>query len=251
MHLSFSQKGQALILITFAIIGLVGFGALAIDGSRVLSDRRHAQNAADAAAFAAALSKIKGGDLTAITTAAQNRALSNGYDDTTSLQDIIVNNPPASGQYAGNNEYIQGIVISRVNTSFARVIGRDQVTNTVEAIVRAQGFAAGGPLFNGTGLVTLKPTGADTMVISGNATVRVINSGIFNNSSSNCGMSLNGNIKVSVGTAYSIVGTICQNGNITRTGPVQQGTAVSYPPDISIPEPEITCSENGYRSGNN
>ena len=53
------EKGQAIIIIAFAIVVLVGFAALAIDGGRVLSDRRHAQNAADTAAYAAALAKIK------------------------------------------------------------------------------------------------------------------------------------------------------------------------------------------------
>ena len=37
-----NEKGQAIILIAFTIVALVGFAALAIDGGRVLSDRRHA-----------------------------------------------------------------------------------------------------------------------------------------------------------------------------------------------------------------
>jgi uncharacterized membrane protein len=49
------EKGQALILVALAAIGLVGFAALAIDGSMKFSDQRHAQNAADSAALAAAL----------------------------------------------------------------------------------------------------------------------------------------------------------------------------------------------------
>ncbi len=57
-----SERGQALILITLAAIGLFGFAALAIDGSSAFSDRIHAQNAADTAALAAGLTKIRGGD---------------------------------------------------------------------------------------------------------------------------------------------------------------------------------------------
>ena len=49
------ERGQALILIVFAAVALFAFAALAIDGSRVFSDRRHAQNAADTAVLAAAL----------------------------------------------------------------------------------------------------------------------------------------------------------------------------------------------------
>ncbi|HEX9332631.1 MAG TPA: pilus assembly protein TadG-related protein, partial [Anaerolineales bacterium] len=66
MKPKFQERGQALILIAFAAVGLVGFAALAIDGSRVFSDRRHAQNAADTAVLAAALAKIRDpGDATA------------------------------------------------------------------------------------------------------------------------------------------------------------------------------------------
>src|SRR5215212_2810082 len=51
----FIERGQALILIALAAIGLFGVTGLAIDGSARFSDRRHAQNAADAASLAGAL----------------------------------------------------------------------------------------------------------------------------------------------------------------------------------------------------
>ncbi|HMD81065.1 MAG TPA: pilus assembly protein TadG-related protein [Anaerolineales bacterium] len=56
----FSESGQTLVIIAFAAVILFGFAALAIDGSIVFSDRRHAQNAADTAALDAALSKTRG-----------------------------------------------------------------------------------------------------------------------------------------------------------------------------------------------
>ena len=46
------ESGQAIIMLVFAVIGLVGFTALAIDGGMVYSDRRHAQGASDAASLA-------------------------------------------------------------------------------------------------------------------------------------------------------------------------------------------------------
>src|SRR5689334_25165610 len=70
------ERGQALIMVALAVVGLFGFSALAIDGSRVFSDRRHAQNAADTAALAAALTKVRGGDYVL---AAEKRAETNGY----------------------------------------------------------------------------------------------------------------------------------------------------------------------------
>ena len=55
MFIKASEKGQSLVLIAFAAIALFAFAALAIDGSAIFSDRRHAQNAADTAALDAAL----------------------------------------------------------------------------------------------------------------------------------------------------------------------------------------------------
>ena len=51
----FVERGQALILIALAAVGLFGMTGLAIDGGMVFSDRRNAQNAADTAALAGAL----------------------------------------------------------------------------------------------------------------------------------------------------------------------------------------------------
>ena len=47
-----SERGQALVLIVLAMIVLLGFTALAVDGSMVYSDRRYVQNAADASSLA-------------------------------------------------------------------------------------------------------------------------------------------------------------------------------------------------------
>src|ERR1044071_4154492 len=74
------DRGQALILIALAAIGLFGIAGLAIDGSIKFSDRRHAQNAADTAVLAASLAKVKGASETDWKFAAKERAESNGYD---------------------------------------------------------------------------------------------------------------------------------------------------------------------------
>src|SRR5690606_19715435 len=78
MLIKTSERGQALIIITLAAIGLFAFAALAIDGSMAFSEKRHAQNAADASALAGALAYARGNDIEA---AALARAQSNGYEN--------------------------------------------------------------------------------------------------------------------------------------------------------------------------
>jgi Flp pilus assembly protein TadG len=128
MKINSSEKGQALIVIALAAVALFGFAALAIDGSMVFSDRRHAQNAADTAALDAALSKTRGGSWQQ---EGLDRATSNGYNDNGTSNEVGVYNPPIDGNYVGNSQYIQVKITSHVNTFFARVIGFDHVTNKV------------------------------------------------------------------------------------------------------------------------
>jgi len=45
MNSKLTEKGQALIIIAIAAVALFGFTALSVDGSRVFSEKRQAQNA--------------------------------------------------------------------------------------------------------------------------------------------------------------------------------------------------------------
>jgi hypothetical protein len=47
-----SENGQVLVILVLVIVGLLAFTALAVDGGMIFSDRRGAQNAADAAVLA-------------------------------------------------------------------------------------------------------------------------------------------------------------------------------------------------------
>src|SRR5215211_1268992 len=117
----FKEGGQALIIIALAAIGLFGITGLAIDGSIKFSDRRHAQNAADAAALAGALSKGAGDDVLTWTFKARESAADNGYDGFVSntVSVYSCNDSGAScGAYAGSSEYVQVIITSDVNTYF-------------------------------------------------------------------------------------------------------------------------------------
>ncbi|MGE5643765.1 MAG: Tad domain-containing protein, partial [Byssovorax cruenta] len=164
------EKGQALILIAFGAIVLVGFTGLAIDGSRVFSDRRHAQNAADTAALAAALSKIRAdppatGDAIA-EAAGLARAASNGYDNTNSIVEVhncaeSNLNPPCEGLPTGadlaeKEKYLQVVIRLTTYTTFARVLGRTEIPSVVSAIARAEPGGPG-PVGGGFALSAMSP----------------------------------------------------------------------------------------------
>ncbi len=233
-----SQKGQALIVIALSAIVLFGFAALAIDGTRVFSDRRHAQNAVDTAALAAALAKHRGQSFVSAATA---RAASNGYDNNGTSNVVEVHNPPADGSYAGNSEYIQIKITSHVKTTFAQVIGRSELVNHVEAVVRAvPGYSSS--MFGGSAIVGLDPAGCKSVFFNGNANMTLTGSGIYVNStcplnafynqSSSPGILTTPCIQTVGGSQYTFGKVINTEANCPRT---------SVPAIAAPPLPKITC----------
>jgi Flp pilus assembly protein TadG len=234
------ESGQALILIVLAAVGLFAFAALAIDGGRVFSDRRHAQNAADAAALAASLAYTRDN---AFDGAAMTSATSNGYDGgvkseiTVTSTDIAEGSGLCPGDTAGKDITVK--IASDVDATFARVIGRNQFTNVVSATARGCGYY-NDALFNGNAIVGLKPdTSGDCSFDSGNSNAahwKVTGGGIFSNgcaySKNNASVTLDPDQCVtSVGTAS---GFTCSHAN-------QSSQAISYPADVLAIMPPNPC----------
>lgn len=218
-----SERGQALILIAFAAIGLFAFAALAIDGSRSFSNKRHAQNTADTAVLTAALTAIRttGSEVAkfnAAEAAAILRAESNGYVDdggTTTIVDVDrcddVRDYDADGNLipipgdldaAGNQIPCEGIdtahaaeflrvkIISSIPTTFGRVIGRDTLTSAAEAIARVEGTSSSavGTSMSGAAMYATSQEpdhGKACFNVSGGADIHVYGSGIYVNCDKN------------------------------------------------------------------
>jgi Flp pilus assembly protein TadG len=232
-----SEKGQALILVAFAAIGLFAFAALAIDGSRVYSDRRQAQNAADTAALAGALAYVRGNDIQA---AAQARTTDNGYDGGEKSDVTITTTAIAagSGKCPGNTSgtEITVKIVSYLDTTFARIIGRDMVPSTVSATAKGCDFYRKA-MFNGNAIVGLKPSGSCSFD-SGNSNAvhwTLEGGGIFANgcafSKNNASVDLNGNCVTSVGTATGF----------TCSQPYQTSLAIDYPDEVLAMMPPNPC----------
>jgi hypothetical protein len=239
------ESGQALILITLAAIGLFGFTALAIDGSAAFSDRVHAQNAADTAALAAGLTKIRGGDWVQ---SGLTQAKINGYQNDGQSSVVHVHCPPENGPYAGNAEYLEVIIESNVQTTFARVVGIRQVQNTLEAVTHVDPPTRA-PLYSGAAMVALKPDGKNAFQVTGSNYTTVSGSGIFVNSNHSSAFTQVGGNILDVSGDVQIVGDKFLQGNITPATSFTTGVApVPYPPENLPPEP--TCEQNAEQSGN-
>jgi len=153
------ESGQILIILALALVGLLAFTALAIDGGMYLSDRRYAQNAADASALAgagAAAMKLEnmgvqyvnfncGGVAEAMNSAitqAKLRSESNRFaldEDPSDGHGVEVTcHMDDMGSYVDKYLLVRVMVTTNTQTSFAQLFFKGPLRNTVEAITRVR-----------------------------------------------------------------------------------------------------------------
>jgi hypothetical protein len=237
------ERGQAIIIVVFAIIGLIGMTSLAIDGGNALIDRRRTETAASAAALTAALTRIEGGDWRS---AALATAKANGYDNNGITSVIEMNTPPLSGPYAGNSEYIEVIITSHLKTYFGPVIGVPVVTNVARAVTRTKPSEYG-QMFDGYALVSLAPHSEcgegkrSSFWIHSEATISLTGGGIFVNSDNkDCAFIQigSGSIRIQDESPITVVGGAqIQKPKLITPSPVQTGAVpMPYPPAIQMPK---------------
>ncbi len=242
-----SERGQAMILIVFSIIGLLGMSALAIDGGNAYVDSRRAETAASAAALTASITRIEGGNWRA---AALATARTNGYDNNGITNTVELNTPPLSGPYVGNSEYIEVIVTSHLKTYFGPVIGVPQVTSVAHAVSQSKP-AEYGQMFDGYALVSLAPhSGCDSkrsFWIHGEATINLEGGGLFINSDNeDCAFIQfgSGSVRIDDASPFTVVGGAqVQKPYLITPFPMQTGAPpISYPPAIQMPK--FGCGSN-------
>ena len=270
-----SERGQALIIITFAMIGLIGITGLAIDGGMAFSDRRHAQNAADAASLAGALAKLRtpeGDDFRpAMQSVARDRAGENGYTgDLINSEVYVYTCEEASASceypYAGDPDYVQVIIVSHINTWFARAIGIPQVHNRVQAVALADNDDSG-PLYNGENIIALSHEcqSPDNFIVEGNPDIALTGGGLYiNTDDPACGFkcdtsagSITGDITTAGGTfdasascTEGIVGTVDEGGGELFDFPVYlKDLGLDIPPECDGPQGTYTNYPAGYYPG--
>ncbi len=217
---SLSERGQALILVALGAIALFAIAGLAIDGSNMYSDRRHAQNAADTAAMAGALAKANGGSNWDII--AKNRAADNDYngDLVRSVVEVYTCDDPVAdcGIYSHTNDprftpsdYIQVIITSHLPTWFMRVVGINNFTNVVQAVASTRS-AVNNFNFGGNAIVALSPDGC-ALKAAGTTNATVNGGGMYSNSSDSCAFQ-----KTSCSGMIDVNNTNGSTGTITMVG---------------------------------
>jgi hypothetical protein len=244
-----TERGQVLVIVVMAMFGLIGIAGLAIDGSRAFSDRRQAQNAADTAALAASLANVRGdGNWSAV---GLERAASNGYDNNGTTNIVEAHNPPVDGPYAGNTQYVQVIITSHVGTLLGRIVGIEQVSNTVQAVARVDPPEYT-EMFFGNAVVGLAPHECKAVKYQGNADTTITGGGLFVNSDCDSAAFFNNSSSAALSApSLTVVGDeVHKDGalDVPLITENAQEQAITYPPR-NIVLPNIACSKDAKVSG--
>jgi hypothetical protein len=188
-----SEYGQAIVYLVLGIVVFFGFVALAIDGGMVLADRRHAQNAADAASLAGG---SKAADIitnqvcpnyfscdvegpaenAAIKRAGDNNFVIDGnFDDHNGVHASCVN--------TSDNRYLDVTVEISATTpsNFLQIVYPSALHNDVKAVTRVY---PAGPIGADAAVIALNPETCSSdngVVVSGNGEIYIDGGGIFSN----------------------------------------------------------------------
>ena len=117
-----AERGQAIVLMAFLIIGLLAITGLAVDGGGLLYLQRDTRNAVDAAVVAATYAKCTNASSAEVVSAAHDAAMANGFENGVSSVTVNVNNPPSSGPGAGNSEFVEVIIEAEKPSYFIQLV---------------------------------------------------------------------------------------------------------------------------------
>ncbi len=116
-----TRRGAMLPIFAITFAALLLFLGLVADGGMIYFERRRAQVAAAAAAYAGTLELLHNNNAW-VTASAKTDTKINGFDDDDADIAITVNNPPLSGSAVGNANAVEVIVQSTVSTTLMQLV---------------------------------------------------------------------------------------------------------------------------------
>ncbi len=132
-----AQSGQAIVLLMLALVVLIGFTGLAIDGGGLFFLQRDAQNATDAAVLAATYARCTGANPDDVVAAGIAAAAENGFHNGRDGRIVEVYNPPLHGEKADApdaDSYIEVNISATKPAYFIQVVYQGPLQVTTYAV---------------------------------------------------------------------------------------------------------------------
>jgi len=221
-----NERGSIAAITAISLAMLLAFGALGVDVSLWLRAKNDAQGAADAAANSAAAAAAVGNPSGRIQTEANAAAAANGFQNGMNGVVVTLNNPPASGSYAGNANAYEVIVSAPQQLYLASALPGVPAAPTVQGrAVALLNKTTIGP----TCILGLSPLPSNVDVtFNGNTSVVANGCDVDADSTSSNSVNTNGGGTVHAANVRTAGGV--SGGNIFVTGQIYTHTS-------SIPDP--------------
>jgi hypothetical protein len=187
---------MVVVQVAISLTALLAVTAIALDVGTLLTEQRHGQAAADAAALAGAIDLFtnyqtnNGTDPKGTAKAsALSTAAANGYSNDGVTSTVTVNIPPKSGYFVGVAGYVEVIVQYNQSRGFSNLFGSGRIPVKARAVARGAWKVPKG------GILVLDPTAPGALSTGGGGNVNV-NGGIVivdsNNTGTNGAMTVSG-----------------------------------------------------------
>ena len=126
------QSGIVAVVVALLLPALVGMLGLVLDLGFAFYYKRIMQTATDAGAFAGAIAIVRGED-SQLNTKVLYDAAKNGFVGSHG-ETRTINRPPVSGDFAGNDRFVEMIISQQLNTYFMPVLGIYDMTVSTRAV---------------------------------------------------------------------------------------------------------------------
>src|ERR1700730_962825 len=220
-------SGQTFVLVSIALVVLIGVAALAVDVGDLWTTRRLMQSAADSGAVAGADEIALGGNSSAITAAAKDATSHNGFTDgaaragTSNTVTVAVHNPPTSGPFEANSNAVEVDVSQSQPTYFMNALGWQAVPVSTTAVAVTLG--------SGSCIYSLDPHASGATTVGGTASVNSA-CGLYDNSDISSALIVSGGGTITAPLVGVVGGTTVNGGGSTppTTGIAQFGDPLAY-----------------------
>jgi hypothetical protein len=253
------ENGQVIILLVAGIISLLGFTALAIDGARLYSERRHAQGTADTAVLTMltyvgqyTATELRNSTIwNAVDDDAEQAALEriydNGYDDYAVYNSFTSNDRLRMDVIQTTGPYFDTytakvFLISEVDPVFAQLITDEELLVNVESEAVLKLYTN---LGFGQALYSLSDDACNAIDFSGTSDIQILGSGIYANSSCDPAVNVTGTTGVTIDDDVTTPGGYDNDGGGVLTTGGTINTGADPHPTIPVPEPDCSVLSAG------
>ncbi|TPI12523.1 hypothetical protein FJW06_17025 [Mesorhizobium sp. B4-1-3] len=204
---------------------VVGGAGLGVETSYWYYSSLKLQAIADAAAYAGALEKIQGSDMTTITAAASSSAASNGLGSGT----IVVNTPPTSGPNTGKKA-VEVILNQNLDRLFTSIFTQTKVPEQARSVALITDASK-------ACVLALNPSASKAALFSGNTSVKLTGCSVMADSIASDALKVQGSAGLQADCLIS-AGGISLNNPVTTVckSPVTNALPASDP-FASLPAP--------------